>query len=127
MAIVDACQRFEQDAKARKLSDPTRYKYTVLFRQLKEFATGKGIRFLAEIDVDALTAFRAGWNDGSRSSAKKLGRLRTFLRFSESRKWINSNPARKLKAPRFSVRPTLPFTSEEMPKILGDGLSKYAE
>lgn len=127
ITVTEACKRFEDDAEARKLSEPTRYKYKMLFRQLKAFAKAQGVLLLTDLDIEDATAFRAGWKDGPRSSAKKLERLRTFLRFAERRKWIDSNPAADLKAPRISVRPTMPFTHEEMLKILGDGLNKYAE
>jgi integrase/recombinase XerD len=52
--------------------------------------------------------------------------LRAFLRFSERRKWIESNPAIDLKAPKIPNRPTLPFTREEMLKILA-AIDGYAD
>jgi integrase/recombinase XerD len=118
MTIEEACRKFEVDAHARKLNESTVYKYRLLFRQLKGFAEQRGLRFLVELDVDALSAFRAQWHDGPRSSLKKLERLRAFLGFAQRRRWVDGNPASELKAPRVSVRPTLPFTREEMMKIL---------
>ncbi len=59
-----------------------------------------------------------GWKDGPRSSAKKLERLRAFFRFGMKRKWTTENPAGELKAPRITLCPTLPYTREEMVKIL---------
>ena len=38
------------------------------------------------------------WKDGPLSSAKKLERLRAFFRFVQESKWIDDNPAVKLKA-----------------------------
>lgn len=127
VSLEDACLQFENDAEARKLCDSTVYKYKAVFGQLKNFAAGRGIRFVSELNVEVMTAFRGTWKDGARSSAKKLERLRTFFRFCERRKWTDSNPAADLKAPRVSVKPTLPFTGDEMLKILGDGLGKYAD
>jgi integrase/recombinase XerD len=40
------------------------------------------------------------------------------MRFAEKRKWIDSNPAIDLKAPKVPNKPTLPFTREEMISIL---------
>jgi integrase len=34
------------------------------------------------------------------------------------RKWVTENPAADLKAPKISLRPTMPFTREEMIRIL---------
>ena len=63
-------------------------KYKLLRRQMEEFAREKGLRFLVEFDFPAVGDFRASWSDGPRSSAKKLERLRKFLRFAQRRKWI---------------------------------------
>ena len=58
------------------------------------------------------------WKDGPRSSAKKLERLRSFLRFAQRRDWIVKNPACDLKAPKVRLCPTMPYTREEMMRIL---------
>ena len=40
------------------------------------------------------------------------------MRFAEKRQWIDDNPAIELKAPKVPVKPTMPFTREEMIRIL---------
>jgi site-specific recombinase XerD len=40
------------------------------------------------------------------------------MRFAEKRKWIDDNPAIELKAPKVPNKPTMPFTREEMIRIL---------
>jgi len=52
------------------------------------------------------------------SSGKKLERLRAFFNFSVENGWVDHNCARKLKAPKTSQRPTLPFERAEMLRIL---------
>lgn len=126
MAIAEACATFESDAQARKLNEATIYKYKLLFRRLQDFAAGRGLRYLVELDVETLTAFRADWKDGPRSSLKKLERLRAFFRFAGRRKWVESNPAAELEPPQVTIRPTMPFTAEEMMRILG-AVDSYAE
>jgi len=126
ITIEQAGEKFIADANARKLNDSTIYKYNLLFKQTKSFAQKHGLRYLKELDLQTLDEFRTDWKDGPRSSLKKLERLRAFLRFCERRKWIDWNPALDLKAPKIANRPTLPFTREEMLKILA-ALDKYAE
>ncbi len=126
VAISEAAEKFLADAEARRLNESTVYKYKLLFERLKDFASRRGLRFLCELDVDTLSAFRAEWKDGPRSSLKKLERLRAFFHFAEKRKWVENNPANDLKAPKITVRPTMPFTREETMKVLGT-LEKYAE
>jgi integrase/recombinase XerD len=118
VTITQGWEKFLEDAKARKLTEPSIYKYELLSRQMKSFAEMYGYRFLSELTVDILCTFRTGWKDGALSSVKKLERLRTFLGFSLERKWIAENPALKLKAPKVQLRPTLPFIHKEMVNIL---------
>lgn len=116
--ITDAHRKFIADAEARKLNHATLYKYHLLFRHLDTFAEAYKFEFLDQLDLDALATFRASWTEGPRTSLKKLERLRAFMRFAEKRKWIDSNPAIDLKAPKVPTKPTLPFTQEEMISIL---------
>jgi integrase/recombinase XerD len=118
VTIKDAHAKFMADAQARKLNEATLYKYRLLFRQLDSFAETHKLQFLKQLDLDTLAIFRAAWKDGPRSSLKKLERLRAFLRFTERRKWIEHNPAIELKAPKVQNKPTMPFTREEMIRIL---------
>jgi integrase/recombinase XerD len=118
VTVLQAGDRFVDDAKARNLTHSTIYKYHLLFRELVEFATKKGIRYLREIDLQTLDQFRSEWRLGPVSSLKKLERLRSFFRFSQNRNWVDSNPAINLRAPKVVHRPTLPFAREEMLKIL---------
>lgn len=126
VTIQQAGERFVADATARQLNQSTIYKYKLLFVRLKEFEEATGIRHLGELDLQTLDRFRITWKDGPRSSLKKLERLRAFLRFCERRKWIESNPALDLKAPKVPDRPTLPFSREDMLKILA-AIENYAD
>jgi integrase/recombinase XerD len=118
VTIKDARTKFIADAEARKLNAATLNKYRLLFRQLDDFAETYKLQFLKQLDLDALATFRATWTQGPRTSLKKLERLRAFMRFAEKRKWIDDNPATELKAPKVPNKPTMPFTREEMIRIL---------
>jgi integrase/recombinase XerD len=116
--IQQANTEFLADAEARNLKDKTIYKYRFLFRQLTEFAQIEGIRFLKEFDPATLRRFRASWKDQNLAAQKKLERLRSFFRFSVQNGWISVNPASEIKSPKVTVRPTLPFSRDEMMRIL---------
>jgi integrase/recombinase XerD len=116
--VEEACETFTKDAEARNLSDATLSKYKVLFDQLQAFAKDQGFRVLKELDLNALRMFRAGWKDGSLSALKKLERLRAFFRFAQESSWIETNPALKVKNPKLTDLPTLPFSREDMIAIL---------
>lgn len=126
LSIQTANENFLADARARNLSESTLYKYRFLFKQIEDFAQRHGLRYLRELELPVLDEFRSEWKDGPRSRLKKLERLRAFLRFCERRKWIDSNPAIELKAPRIQNRPTMLFTQTEIVKILA-AFDEYAD
>jgi hypothetical protein len=57
---------------------------------------------------------------------KKLERLRAFFGFACESGWIAGNPAKKIKNPKVTDPPTMPFTQEEMVQILA-ACDKYTD
>lgn len=119
MAIDVACDKFIADAEVRGLRGPVVDRYRLLLRRLKDFARDKGFRFLQELTVDALRDFRVTWPLGPSSAGKALDSLRAFFRFCFESGWVADNPARRLRPPKVTMQPTMPFTPEEFMKILG--------
>jgi site-specific recombinase XerC len=102
----------------RKLKGTTVDRYRIIFRQLEKFAEEKGIRFVRELDFVKLLEFRSSWKDGALSGQKKLERLRAIFGFAKKMKIVADNPALELETPIVRQVPTLPFTHEEMGRIL---------
>jgi site-specific recombinase XerD len=112
-------EKFLADAKARQLSHETIRKYqNLLGRRFGPWCSQQGYRLLDQLTVDRMRDFRAGWNDGPTYATKNLERMRAFFRFCVQSDWLPKNPAQSIKAPKTKVAPTLPFTSEEMTRIL---------
>lgn len=126
ISLHQAGEYFLADVKSRGLSDCTIYKYKLLFNRIEDFAERRGLRYLKELDLPILDQFRSEWKENPLSSLKKLERLKAFLGFCERRKWVDANPAAGMKAPKVANHPTLPFTREEMLKILA-ALDRYAK
>jgi len=118
VTIPGAIEKFNEDARARKLTDATLAKYRVLFAQLDEFAEKKGITVVRSLTVPDVREFRASWNDGAISAYKKLERLRAFFRFCVDSKWMDDNPAKAVKPPKVTTLPTLPYSEHEMRRML---------
>src|ERR1700674_402465 len=118
VTVDQAWKDFLSDMEARNLNVSTVRKYKLLSRRMQDFAARRGLQFLVQFDLVALRAFREEWKDGPLSSAKKLERLRAFFRFAQESTWVKENPASKLKTPKVTQRPTLPFTHDEMLRIL---------
>jgi len=118
LKVKEACDKFMADAEARGLREPTLYKYRLLFRQLQDFAASEGIKFLCECDLDFLRRFRSSWPNKNIAARKKLEALRAFFRFCWESDWIKSNPASRLKPPKITDPPTMPFSREEVARLL---------
>ncbi len=116
--VKAACEAFRADAKARDLKPPTIYKYDLLFRQLEAFAEEVGLVFISDLDLEEARSFRASWPNKNMAARKKLEHFRAFLKFCQESDWIKSNPATKLKPGKVTSGPTLPFSRDEVEKIL---------
>jgi integrase len=115
--VREAFKSFYRECEARNLTDATLRKYRVLRKQLEAF-TGTRCPFLRDVSIELVREFRAGWKDGPRAAGKKLERLRGFFRFCQENQWIESNPAKALKPPVVKDTPTMPFSRDEMARIL---------
>ena len=127
ISLAIATDEFVADAKARELNERTIYKYKFLFEQLRAFGETEGIRYLSQLDVRLLRKFRATWKDRNLAALKKLERLRAFYRFAVSNKWIENNVAKEVKKPLIEDRQTLPYSSDEVFRILAAAETQIAE
>ena len=116
--VEDAWKSFLADLHSRNLRPSTIRKHKLLSRKMQEFATLRGIRFLKQFDLATLREFRAEWQDGPRSSTKKTRTTPSVFCFAQENKWVEENPASKVKTPKSPQRPTLPFSHEETMRIL---------
>lgn len=127
MTVSRACQQIVDDAEARSLRPDTIAKYKLLSRELEAFARGRKIATFADFDLSSLLAFRASWKNANLGALKKLERLRCFFRFARDNGWVAENLPEKIKSPRVTMRPTLPFTQQQMTGILKAAADRVAE
>jgi integrase/recombinase XerD len=117
--ITDAVAAFLADAESRGLGTDTINKYRLLLeRRLVPWCTANHYLTLPAITLDALTTFRATWVGGALAKSKTQERLKAFFRWCVARHWITDNPAVGLSSFRVKHEPTLPFTEEEVARIL---------
>jgi len=119
--------QFLKDAEARNLSRATLRLYKLLFRQLSDFAKDRGLQYAGSLNLEVLTDFRAGWKVGPLTASKKLERLRGIFKFALQRKMVGENFAVSLTAPKLKQNPTLPFSKDDMEKILKAVKSEKAD
>lgn len=117
--IGEATALFMMDLRAQQLVRETIRKYeNLLNSRLQRWCEDKGFRHLKQLGVDEVRQFRSSWADSAVYAAKNLERLRAFFRFCVHGDWMPKNPASAVKAPKTSAAPTLPFTKDEVQRIL---------
>jgi len=94
-------------------------KYRCSLEHLKAFCDREGVTALMKLTLDRLEEFRASRTIAPVTWRVELQTLRTFFAYCVSRKWLPSNPAKELKAPR-QLKPNeiVPYTIQEESRIL---------
>jgi integrase/recombinase XerD len=118
ISLDHAWGKFISRGEGRSLSRSTIFKLEQLRQQMSKFANRCGLRLLEEFNLDRLEEFQAEWREGPLTRSKKLGRLKGFFKAAVERGWIANNPTKAMKGPELPSRPTLPFTQEDMSRIL---------
>jgi integrase/recombinase XerD len=116
--VEQATDAFIQDAKARALREPTLYKFTLLFRQMKQFADKEGLVYVSDFTVEAARRFRESWPNKNMAARKKLEATRAFFKFCQVSGWIGLNPASALKPGKVTSPVITPITREQFDSIL---------
>ena len=123
-SIRAAVEQFLKEAAVRNLAETTIKKRRELLEgKLLPYCTSKGYRHLRDLTVERLRDFRHGWHYSPLSAAKRLEYLRAFLRFCVEAGWVERNPAASLKPTKVAHRPTLPYTDEEVERLIKAGQS----
>jgi integrase len=116
--VSDAVKDFTTDRERLGNKPQTNQKYTEVLNQLLRFCEGRSITTVRALDLQTLKAFIDTLDDSPRTVGKKIERLRTFIRHCEELEWCDSNPARKIKKPKVTTPPVIPFTAEQQQAII---------
>lgn len=119
ITIEDATINFIASRKNRGIEAPTLSKYQTFVKQLRAYCDSRGYLLLDQLTVADMDRFYASWKDGKRSAAKKLERLKSFVKFCRKRKWLTEDITEDLEAPEGSSIPAnkTPFTDAELNRI----------
>jgi integrase/recombinase XerD len=117
--ISEAVAKYLEDCTARKLGWEAMRKYRHLLEdRFLPWTEAKGLRYLRQVSVDLLRQFRQTWQDSPVYATKNLERMRAFFRFCDQAGWIKQNPALVVKPPKVAPTPTLPFSRDEIKRIV---------
>jgi len=117
--VAEAYEAFYRECE-RRVAVATFRKYRYLEEQLKAFCRRAGIETLKQFTVQDVRNFRSTWTEAPRSANKKLERLRAFFNFCVENEWTHRNPAKLVKLDKVRDVPTLPFSDDEMERILAN-------
>ena len=116
--VADAISSYLGDCRTRRLAGSTIVSYAKTLEHFQQFSDKYKVRHIAEIDLAALTDFRASREVAASTSRKELETLRAFCSFAKKRGWIEENYAKELDPPKEDRVPTLPFIRHEVERIL---------
>jgi integrase len=94
-------------------------KYKTFTKQLVAYSTDRGYLYIDQLGVTDMDGFYGSWKDGIRGKAKKLERLKGFVKFCMKRKWLAEDIAGDLEAPAGAsvIVAKSPFEDEELKRI----------
>ncbi len=118
VTIEKAINAFEADAKI-SVKPPTLKQYKIILGRLKTYSSERGFVFLKQLDVPQVRDFRNSWTTYSpRTAGKHIERLKRFFKWCVENRWLQSSPAIPLKSPKVGDTDVVPFSEEEVEKIL---------
>ncbi len=98
--IAGAVQAFLVRCRSREIKTPTLAKYRTFTNQFTADCTDLGYLYMDQLGVTDMDRFYGSWTDGIRGKAKKLERLKGFVKFCLKRKWLSEDIASDIEAPR---------------------------
>jgi site-specific recombinase XerD len=118
VTVEKAVSEFEKDAETN-VTPRTLRKYKILLKRLNAFCKGRGLIFLKQVTVVEVRDFRNGWTQYSpRTAGKHIERLKRFFNWCVENQWMEASPAKPLRIPKAGETDVVPFSEEEIGKIL---------
>ena len=115
VSVKEATGRFITDRESMKLSDAMIRKYKHVTAELD---AAFGERPVRSVTTDDVRKLREGWKLAPVTMQKRMDMVRKFFSFCLEADWIEKSPAKTVTTPPVVHNPTLPFTADEMKKIL---------
>jgi integrase/recombinase XerD len=115
--ITEAVEQFLETKRGESVIDMAHYE-GLFNREFLPWCKKQGLFDVAEIGLEQVTKFRNQLSNKGTVKNRKLSRLRSFLGFCMDRRWIDENPAKKLKPANEDDPEVDYFHPEEMKKLL---------
>jgi site-specific recombinase XerD len=115
--IAEAIKAYENHILS--LGSGTQKRYRIAVDHLAAYCREIGLNDMMQVTVEHLDAYRAQRKLAPTTLNKELSIIRQFLGFAFDRRWIEENPAKKIRLAR-NIKPTekIPYTQAEVAKML---------
>ena len=115
--VEEARVAYLADCELRGLAGESLRNYRSRLKPFVEYFAGASMR---SITVERFTAFRAAHPYGAAPATRRMALLvlRGFFRFAVAKRWIAENPTAGMKLPRPDSALTMPYTEEEIGRML---------
>ena len=118
LTVQKATDDFEGDAK-NIIQESTLKQYRILLVRLNAYCKQHGYVFLKQLGVVQVREFRNSWSTYSpRTAGKQIERLKRFFSWCVENGWLQESPAKPLKSPKVGETDVIPFSEEEIERIL---------
>jgi site-specific recombinase XerD len=121
--MVDAVIAFQAQYEAN--ASETKRRYDRVLRYFQEFCVTYPLTYVDQADLEVMDHYAVTRNK-LRSWNKDVELLVQFFDFCRDRGWTNKNPARALRIPTLQPNDVVPYTRDEVVKIIAacDGIGK---
>jgi integrase len=118
LTVLKATSDFQTDAK-NNIEDSTLKQYRILLARLNAYCKEHGYVFLKQLGVVQIREFRNSWTTYSpRTAGKHIERLKRFFSWCVENGWLSESPAKPLKSPKVGETDVIPFSEEQIERIL---------
>ena len=118
VTVKKATDAFEKDAE-NNIKASTLKQYKILFARFNTYCEQHGYVFIRQLAVVQVREFRNSWTTYSqRTAGKHIERLKRFFKWCVENRWVEQSPAAPLKSPRVGETDVVPFSEEEVEKVL---------
>ena len=101
-----------------QIEPSTMRKYRNAGRKFTAYCQQAGVEVMSELRQEHLDGYRASRKLARSTSTKELQTLRQFLAFCLERRWVAENYARRIKPPKWKPSEILPYTPQEVARII---------
>ena len=117
--VEHVVEQYMNDREACGLSPSTVKRYRQFSDLLEEFCADSGVVYITQFGIDQARTFRESWAGSPVTNLKRLERMRAFFSWVTAQRWIEINPAAKLKAPLTEDATADPISREDLMDLIG--------